>query len=136
MIPVSKRANPYRGAPVHNMSDVLLVNWHIARPHNWRPPTDLIELEDRYLVRVEIAGVNESDFTVTLDQNLLCIQGVRTDISERRAYHQMEINFGEFYSSVELPGPIDSQAVTAEYIQGLLWVFLPKTGPTHISISE
>ena len=137
MITVSKRANPHRGSHLRETSETFLVNWRIsARPHTWRPPTDLIELDDRYIVRVEIAGVNESDFVVTLDQNLLSIQGVRADLSERRAYHQMEINFGEFFSAVELPGPVESQAVTAEYQQGLLWVNLPKSPPARIQISE
>ena len=93
-------------------------------------------MDDRYIVRVEIAGVNENDFLVTLDQNLLSIQGVRADLSERRAYHQMEINFGEFFSAVELPGPVESQAITAEYQQGLLWVNLPKSPPAQIQITE
>jgi HSP20 family protein len=137
MITVSKRANPYRGAHLREISETFLVNWRIsARPHIWRPPTDLIELDDRYIVRVEIAGVNESDFLVTLDQNLLSIQGVRADLSGPRAYHQMEINFGEFLSAVEIPGPIDSQTVTAEYQQGLLWVYIPKANPARIYISE
>jgi HSP20 family protein len=137
MITVSKRANPNRGSHLREISDPFVVNWRIsARPHIWRPPTDLIELDDRYIVRVEIAGVDEANFLVTLDQNLLSIKGVRADLSETRAYHQMEINFGDFFSAVEIPGPIDSQAVTAEYQQGLLWIHLPKAPPLRIHISE
>ena len=137
MITVSKRANPYRGAHLRERTETLLVNWRIsAHPHIWQPPTDLIELEERFIVRVEIAGVNESDFSITLDQNLLLIQGARADISELRAYHQMEINFGEFFTSVEIPSPIESQAVSAEYHHGFLWVFLPKTQSQPIPTEE
>jgi HSP20 family protein len=137
MITVSKRANPNRGYHLRDISETFVVNWRIsARPHIWRPPTDLMELDDRYIVRVEIAGVIESDFLVLLDQNLLSIQGVRADLSERRAYHQMEINFGEFYSAVEIPGPVESQLVTADYQHGLLWVYLPKSAPSRIQITE
>jgi HSP20 family protein len=137
MITVTKRANPNRGSHLREISETFLVNWRIsARANIWRPPTDLIELDDRYVVRVEIAGVNESDFLVTLDQNLLSIQGLRADLSGRRTYHQMQINFGEFLSAVEIPGPIECLEVTAEYQQGLLWVYLPKSGPTRSRISE
>jgi len=137
MITVSKRASQNRGAHLRDAAEPFLVNWRIsARAHIWRPPTDLVEMDERYVVRVEIAGVNETDFLVTLDQNLLSIQGVRADLSERRAYHQMEINFGEFFSAVEIPGPVDSLAVTAEYQNGFLWVYLPKAQPRQIPIDE
>lgn len=137
MIPVSRRSQSSRTAPLRENPETFLVNWRVSsRPHLWRPPTDLLELDDRYLVRVEIAGVKESDFSVILDQNLLTIQGIRADLSERRAYHQMEINFGEFHTDVEIPGPVDSQAVTAEYQYGFLWVHLPKARPRSIHIEE
>jgi HSP20 family protein len=137
MIPVSKRPHAQRGSPSREKPETYFINWRVSAPtHIWRPPTDLIELEDRYLVRVEIAGVKETDFSVVLDQNLLSIQGVRADLSERRAFHQMEVNFGEFATNVEIPGPIEPQAVTAEYQHGFLWVSLPKSPPHHISIAE
>ncbi|HLE26657.1 MAG TPA: Hsp20/alpha crystallin family protein, partial [Anaerolineales bacterium] len=55
---------------------------------------------------------------------------------ERRAYHQMEIHFGEFRADVELPGPVDREHITAEYGGGFLRVNLPKLRPTQIEIEE
>ena len=75
------------------------------RPHVWRPPTDVYETEDAIVVRVEIAGMREADFTVALVERSLLIRGVRQDLTERRAYYQMEIPFGEFSTEVELPRP-------------------------------
>jgi HSP20 family protein len=137
MITVSKRQNSNRGSHVRDKTEPYLVNWFVsARPHIWHPPTDLFELENHFIVRVEIAGVAENDFVITLDQNLLSIQGMRVDHSERRVYHQMEVNFGEFYTAVEISGPIDSQTVTAEYQHGFLSVFLPKAVSQQIHIEE
>ncbi|GAB4492946.1 MAG: hypothetical protein OHK0031_15990 [Anaerolineales bacterium] len=95
-------------------------------PRAWSPPSDLYETEDAYVVRVEVAGMRQQDFSVSLQNGLLAIRGVRPDTPERRAYHQMEIRFGEFSLAVALPGPVNAEAVIAEYHDGFLTILLPK----------
>lgn len=137
MISVSFRSGQRRSPQVPVKNDYFLVNWRgSSNPHLFHPPTDVYEREDSIDVRVEIAGMAENDFSVNLDQNILIIRGVRPDISERRAYHQMEINFGEFLSAVELQIPIDVERVHAEYQNGFLWVHLPKSQPKVIKVRE
>jgi HSP20 family protein len=73
------------------------VGWQVqVRAGVWSPPTDVYETEDEYVVRVEIAGLSENDFQITVEDNFLMINGNRSDIPERRAYQQMEIRFGKF----------------------------------------
>ena len=106
----------------------------ISRPHAWRPPTDAYETEDAIIIRVEIAGMRESDFTISLVERNLTIRGSRQDTSERRAYHQMEIPFGEFTTEVELPFPIVTEQVEATYRDGFLRIVLPKAQPRHVKV--
>jgi HSP20 family protein len=137
MITITLRPNSFRTNQLTERPDPLISGWRISsRPHAWRPPTDLYEFDDRIVVRVEIAGMSENDFRVILEKNILIIQGTRQEISERRSYHQMEINFGEFVTAVEIPALIDPQAVNAKYTNGFLWVNLPKTSPKTIPITE
>lgn len=127
MITVALKSNPRRSSQKTDKGEYSIVNWRInTHPHAWRPPTDVYEKEDCYVVRVEIAGMRESDFIISLDQNVLTIRGVRPDIAERHAYHQMEINFGEFFTTFELQAPVDAERIKAEYQNGFLWVVLPK----------
>ena len=106
------------------------LRWRIvSKPHVWRPPTDVFETEEAILVRVEIAGSREEDFEISLEGQLLTIRGFRLDSSEKRAYHQMEIPFGEFSTEVELPFPIVSDQVQAFYRDGFLRITLPKAQP-------
>ena len=129
----SQRRNP----PMPDHNEYLIVNWRVtSRPRTWRPLTDVYEHDDKIVVRVEIAGMNENDFVINLDQNILTIHGVRADVTERRAYHQMEINFGEFATAVEIQPPVDIEHVRAEYQNGFLWVILPKAQPKFIKINE
>ncbi len=106
----------------------------ISRPHAWRPLTDVYETEDAIIIRVEVAGMRESDFTISLVERSLTIRGVRQDTAERRAYHQMEIPFGEFNTEVELPYAIISEQVEAVYRDGFLRIMLPKAQPKHIKV--
>ena len=106
----------------------------ISRPHAWRPPTDVYETDSAIIIRVEVAGMRESDFTISLVERNLTIRGIRQDTSERRAYHQLEIAFGEFYSEVELPYTIISDKVEAVYRDGFLRITLPIAQPKHIKV--
>lgn len=109
------------------------VSWQI-RPNVWSPPTDAYETDEAYIVRMEIAGMREEDFDVTLENNTLLIMGMRSDTTERRAYHQMEIRFGKFATAVGLPAPVNIDEALAEYKDGFLTITLPKAKPNQIKV--
>jgi len=103
------------------------IGWQVqVQPHAWSPPTDVYQVDDTYIVRVEIAGMHHQDFSIQIEDNYLIISGIRRDRTERRAYHQMEVRYGEFSTIVPIPGPINLEGVNAEYDDGLLSVILPK----------
>jgi HSP20 family protein len=111
--------------------------WRITtRQHGWRPPTDMFETEEAVIVRVEIAGMSEGEFTILLEEQVLTVRGVRPDSGERRAYHQMEIAFGEFSTEVEIPYPINAQEIEAIYQDGFLRIVLPKARPYQVRIES
>jgi len=112
-------------------------HWRLSmRPPHWRPPTDVFETEAAYIVRVEIAGMREENFSIELDGRYLVVRGNRPDQQERRAFHQMEIRFGEFSSEMELPGPVKAEEVLADYQNGFLRIVLPKARPQKIEIKD
>jgi len=101
------------------------VSWQV-RARGWSPPTDLYETEFSFNVRVEIAGMRDQDFEISMENNILFITGSRPDQSERRAYHQMEIRFGKFDIAIGIPSEVNVEEATAEYKNGFLSVVLPK----------
>jgi HSP20 family molecular chaperone IbpA len=104
--------------------------------HLWQPPTDLFETESAFIVRVEVAGMSQGDFSVTLEEHTLRVSGVRPDPDQRSAYHQMEIHYGEFRSDVALPGDVDAQGLEAAYNDGFLTVTLPCVRPRRIVVAS
>lgn len=110
--------------------------WALARQHKaWRPPTDVYETDDCFIVKVEIAGMQRTDLHISLQARDLTISGVRQDSATKVAYQQMEIQYGPFESRVSLPGAVDQDAVEATYHEGFLVIRLPKAKARPVRIA-
>ena len=104
----------------------------VARGKHWEPRADVFEEPDRFIVRVELAGVRGEDISLTYhgDSQTLVIRGERfhedaTD-SPLRA-HQLEIYYGEYTRAIRLPdGNIQADAIRGTYRKGFLLVVVPK----------
>lgn len=101
------------------------ISWHV-RSNVWCPPTDVYETEENLVVKMDIAGMRDEDLEVAVQDNLLLISGSRSDSTERKAYHQMEIPFGKFSVGIELYVRVNTESATAEYKDGFLTIHLPK----------
>lgn len=108
----------------------------VSRHRLWRPPTDIYETDQSVVVRLEVAGMKEEDFSITLHDKRLYICGTRGDVAERRAFHQMEIPFGQFALELELPSPVDPDRVEAFYRDGFLKITLTKAATYSVQIVE
>lgn len=104
---------------------------------SFTPPTDVIELEERLVIVVEIAGVRPTDLTITLHDRLLIITGRRERPAlHGPAYHQVEIGYGEFRVEIALPWPVEREQVSASYESGFLEVSLPRKAPRTIRVLD
>ena len=80
------------------------------------------------MVRVELGGVRAQDVKVTVDGELLRIQGSRRALSADDAVrlHRMEIAFGRFERTIRIAIPFERDRVNATLEEGFLTVVLPK----------
>lgn len=140
MVEVELKSDPQR--PTWEMSSdvdgsINHFHWRVSsRQHAWRPPTDVYVTDDAVVVRVEIAGMRHGEFSINFEDHTLTIRGTRPDYPERRAYHQMEISFGEFRTDVGLHWPVDTDKIDAEYKDGFLRVILPLAKSQNVEIQE
>ncbi len=100
----------------------------------WSPPTDFYETGAAFIIRVEIAGMKLEDFKISLEDRYLIISGTRTDTPGPRAYHRMEIRYGEFRTVVNLPAPVEASQAEAVYQDGFLTLKLPKAAARTIQV--
>lgn len=107
------------------------VQWRTAG--TWQPQTNVYETRRAYHVCVDLAGLSAEEIDVQ------CVSPQRVSISGHRSQprppdaagvlsvHVLEIDEGPFRRELELPEPIDMDAVEASYLKGFLWITLPKT---------
>ena len=83
---------------------------------------------DAHLVEAELPGFNldELEMYVT-GENQLSIKGERKRPDPGKGtWHRQERGYGSFSRLIELPGPVDSSSVSAEFKDGVLTITLPK----------
>jgi HSP20 family protein len=94
----------------------------------WRPLTDVYETEKDFIIRMEIAGMEAEDFSVTLDDRILILKGIRRDPVHAggKHFHKMEITVGPFERIIEVPPHIQVSSIDAHYENGFLIVRVHK----------
>lgn len=113
----------------------------LRRTRAWRPPTDVYETDDCVVVKVEVAGMEEGEFTISLSDRNLTVTGVRHDPAVEvegltLSYQQMEIRYGEFKTEVYLPWAIVEDEIEATYEDGFLRMVLPKARVQKVPVVE
>lgn len=94
----------------------------------WNPRVDISEDDGQYLVKADIPGVAKEDIKVTIDNNILTIQGERKQDKEEenKHFHRVERFYGSFIRSFTLPDDADAAALKAAAQEGQLTVTIPK----------
>lgn len=94
----------------------------------WYPPMNLVEEKDQLLAHLELPGIDPKSVQVTLQGDLLVIQGERKDEHEETQgkYLKREHAYGSFQRSVQLPYPVQADKVKAQYKNGIMTIVLPK----------
>lgn len=119
----------------HFLTNMPNSQWFLPRHGQvWRPSTDVYETDDSIVVKVEVAGMTEEDFSIIFADRSLVIAGIRRDPSTKLGYHQMEIPYGEFRTEVYMSEAVDMDSIEAVYRDGFLLITLPKTKAQRITI--
>lgn len=95
----------------------------------WAPLVDIVEDDKEYLVKVELPEVKKELVRVNVVDDVLTIAGERTMMKEEKdkKCRRIERAYGSFARSFALPDDADPAKIHAEFKEGLLKVFLPKT---------
>jgi len=94
----------------------------------WMPALDVYETKDRFVVTVELPGVEPGDVEVSVEDSALTIKGQREfyrNIDEE-SFHRIERRYGAFQRSLGLPATADAERVEAKFDKGVLTVEVPK----------
>ncbi|HXG75009.1 MAG TPA: Hsp20/alpha crystallin family protein [Gaiellaceae bacterium] len=101
----------------------MVGNGHVRRA--WAPPVDVRELDEHYLVTVDLPGVDPEAVSIEVEGDVLTIAGERPQAGDGDVYRS-ERPYGRFVRSLALPKGCDVDAVVASYHNGVVEIRVPK----------
>jgi HSP20 family protein len=103
-------------------------------------PIDIRQTDEAYVLEASVPGFTPEDVEVTLDQNVLTIQGTRKQETEEQkgGWIRRERRTGSFHRQVVLPAEVRADEITASFEHGVLTVTVPraqKAQPKRIPVA-
>ncbi len=107
-------------------------------------PVDIFDRGDEFVVQAFVPGVRAEHLEVQIDDGVLTISGsfpTLYDVEDAGnwTWYSRELRTGDFQRSINLPYKVEHESVSAEVIDGLFKLTLPKAAearPFRIAIGE
>ena len=100
-----------------------------ALPDSFEPDADVKELKDKYVIRLDLPGMEKDKINVEVNNNALQISGERHTEKEEEnpsGFRSVERSYGSFSRMIPIPADADAEKVSAEYKDGVLNISMPK----------
>ncbi len=94
----------------------------------WAPAVDIYETEHELVVKADLPEVDPKDLDIRVENNILTIRGERKfekKVNEDN-YLRVERAYGSFARSFTLANTVNSDAIKADYQNGVLTLTIPK----------
>lgn len=95
---------------------------------DWQPSVDILEKTNKYLVKVDLPGVDLKDIDITAEDGMLTISGERHSEKkeDKNGQRLTESCYGSFYRSFNLPKGIGIDDIKASSKNGVVEIEIPK----------
>lgn len=98
-----------------------------AATADWIPPADIEEYADRFVLKLDVPGVDVAAIDITLDKGVLSVSGERAQDSAKNVERsRIERPYGRFHRRFTLPDTADAAGVHAMGRNGIVEVTIPK----------
>jgi HSP20 family protein len=94
----------------------------------WAPAVDIYETEHELVVKADLPDVDPKDLDIRVENNILTIRGERKfekKVNEEN-YLRVERAYGSFARSFTLANTVNTDAIKADYQNGVLTLTIPK----------
>ena len=111
-----------------NMNDFRADEDELECRGTWIPNIDVKETSEAVVLFAELPGLKKQDIKITVRDKVLSIAGekVQTEPQEGESFHRVERVYGDFCRQFALPDGVDSTKISAEFVNGVLKLTLPK----------
>jgi len=94
----------------------------------WAPAVDIFEGEHELVVKADLPDIKPEELDIRVENNILTIRGERKfeKKAEEKNYLRVERSYGSFARSFSLANTVNSEAIEADYKDGVLTLSIPK----------
>lgn len=92
----------------------------------WVPAVDIKEETSSFTLYVDLPGMDKSEITISMENNVLTLQGDRKNGKNEKEYYRLERASGKFYRRFTLPETADESKIAAKMEKGVLTITIPK----------
>ena len=114
---------------VHSATDRVLAEMEKGERHKWSLPVDVIERDDKYLLRADVPGFTD-EVKVEVEDDVLTVSAEHEESEEENKDHYLrrERRYGSASRSITLPKGVTPDQVEATCKDGIVEVSVPKPG--------
>lgn len=100
----------------------------VAREASFTPPVDIHEEANQFVVRADLPGVKPADIEITAEKGVLSLRGSRNfeQKNDEGHYSRVERVSGKFVRTFSLPENVQTDAIKAQFKDGVLELTIPK----------
>ena len=80
----------------------------------WVPAVDNKEETSSFTLYVDLPGMDKSEITISMENNVLTLQGDRKNGKNEKEYYRLERASGKFYRRFTLPETADESKIAAK----------------------
>lgn len=94
----------------------------------WAPAVDIFETEQELVVKADLPDIKPEELDIRVENNILTIRGERKfekKVDESN-YLRVERSYGSFSRSFSLANTVNTEAIKADYKNGVLTLTVPK----------
>jgi HSP20 family protein len=94
----------------------------------WVPAVDIYEGENELVVKADLPDVKPEELDIRVENNILTIRGERKfeKQADEKKYLRVERAYGWFARSFSLANTVNTEAIKADYKDGVLTLKIPK----------
>jgi HSP20 family protein len=94
----------------------------------WAPSVDIYEAAHELVVEADLPDIKPEDLDIRVENNILTIRGERKFEKkvEEKNYLRVERSYGSFARSFSLANTVNTEAIKADYKDGVLTLSIPK----------
>jgi len=94
----------------------------------WVPPVDISEGGHELVVKADLPDIRPEELDIRVENNILTIRGERKfeKVADEKNYLRVERSYGSFARSFALANTVNTEAIKADYKDGVLTLTIPK----------